>query len=361
MKDTLGDRPHLAVALNANPRKDSDRYLRTAVMQLRVAGLPLKNLDPYQREQKVLEQNNKSMLNVRLNGNNYVSEKTRVAFEKALEDGYKVNAANSTDVTPATLEQISTQTMPEPSMNSPLNYQDGQQVKLTTAQIDEIPVKQSMLPIAANSSVDISPALPETIPAQPIVEPSVNSPLNYKSVLSSFEYSIGQFHQHQAQTLDVHAQFANHQMEYAKVFFHLMQQQNCLFSNSNSFEQQVETKIPVLESLDRNMMRFHDHQGETLRIHQQSLNHQAEYAKNFFQLIQQQYHLLSAGDSTHQRGKQTQAVANVVSSRDILVEETATAKQDNSVIPLTTAPIAIPTSELVINPYPTSVMLTICC
>jgi acyl transferase domain-containing protein len=44
----LGDRPHLAVALNASHKKPSDRQLREAVVRLQVAGLPLQDIDPYQ-------------------------------------------------------------------------------------------------------------------------------------------------------------------------------------------------------------------------------------------------------------------------------------------------------------------------
>ena len=48
VKEILGDRNHLAVALNPSRQKDSDFQLREAVTQLRVAGLSLPNLDPYQ-------------------------------------------------------------------------------------------------------------------------------------------------------------------------------------------------------------------------------------------------------------------------------------------------------------------------
>lgn len=44
----LGDRPHLALPLNASRQKSSDRQLRTAVVQLKVAGVPLEDIDPYQ-------------------------------------------------------------------------------------------------------------------------------------------------------------------------------------------------------------------------------------------------------------------------------------------------------------------------
>ena len=45
--DILGDRPHIAVALNSSRQKSSDRQLREAIVQLRVAGLPLRDIDLY--------------------------------------------------------------------------------------------------------------------------------------------------------------------------------------------------------------------------------------------------------------------------------------------------------------------------
>jgi len=48
VKSILGDRPHLAVALNASKKKPSDHQLREAVVHLQVIGLPLQDIDPYQ-------------------------------------------------------------------------------------------------------------------------------------------------------------------------------------------------------------------------------------------------------------------------------------------------------------------------
>ncbi len=46
--EILAGKPHVAVALNASRDKSADRQLRDAVVQLRVAGLPLGNVDPYE-------------------------------------------------------------------------------------------------------------------------------------------------------------------------------------------------------------------------------------------------------------------------------------------------------------------------
>jgi acyl transferase domain-containing protein len=45
VRQTLGARPHLAVALGAQRGRDSDRQLREGLVQLRVAGLPLGPFD----------------------------------------------------------------------------------------------------------------------------------------------------------------------------------------------------------------------------------------------------------------------------------------------------------------------------
>ena len=47
VNNILADQPHAAVALNANAKQDSDSQLRQAVVQLKVIGLPLGNIDPY--------------------------------------------------------------------------------------------------------------------------------------------------------------------------------------------------------------------------------------------------------------------------------------------------------------------------
>jgi len=95
VKNILADKPHLAVALNGNAKKDSDRQLREAVLQLRVAGLPLTAFDPYQPVMKFVQPKKKSTVTITLNGGLYVSEKTRSAFDKALVEGHKIHTNGS--------------------------------------------------------------------------------------------------------------------------------------------------------------------------------------------------------------------------------------------------------------------------
>ena len=67
-------------------KKDSDRQLRDAVLQLRIAGLKINNIDPYQLVHAGQSSPQASKVSVTLNGGLYVSEKTRNAFTEALED-----------------------------------------------------------------------------------------------------------------------------------------------------------------------------------------------------------------------------------------------------------------------------------
>jgi polyketide-type polyunsaturated fatty acid synthase PfaA len=285
VKDILGDRPHLAIALNPSAQKDSDRSLREAVVQLRVAGLSLKNLDPYQLVPEVPpEQKNKALI-VRLNGTNYRSEKTKNAFATALQDGHQVTLPISKSEDNALVVPVFT-------------TEEGVEVKLEVTTPTPAVIKSN----GHNKNVVLSDITTVETPShQPVLEShmpnSEEKPLNYQQVLESLEFLLTQFQQNQSENLQVHGTYLNHQMEYARTFFQLMQQQNSVFTNGNS-SQSASELLPVLKaSLERSMMQFHSQQGETLRIHEEYLKEQVEYTKSFFQLIQQEYaQLVGSGD-----------------------------------------------------------------
>jgi polyketide-type polyunsaturated fatty acid synthase PfaA len=78
----LADKPHLAIAVNPIKSRDSDLQLRDAYAQLRVAGLSLTDIAPDQPLPP--DGGDRPRLTVRLNGNAFVSEATKAAFESAL-------------------------------------------------------------------------------------------------------------------------------------------------------------------------------------------------------------------------------------------------------------------------------------
>ena len=288
VKEILGDRPHLTISLNPSTQKSSDRSLREAVVQLRVIGLALNNLDPYQLPQTIPPIETKKTLNVRLNGINYRSEKTKNAFALALQDGHKVTLPTPEYSDAAPL-------FTSPGVTPPVAVIETNGHKKTPAFANVVTANIITQPEPQMNPVTLSQPAQESK-----MQPTPEKLTNYQQLLESLEYLLTQFQENQAENLQVHGTYLNHQMEYAKAFFQLMQQQNSLLSESKSTEETAKMKLVVMESLERSMMQFHSQQGETLRIHEQYLQEQLEYTKNFFQLIQQEYSLIISGEGTTQ-------------------------------------------------------------
>ncbi|NWJ47672.1 MAG: acyltransferase domain-containing protein [Chloroflexi bacterium] len=251
VKTILGNQPHLAVALNSSRQKNSDTQFRRAAIQLRVAGLAITDIDPYLLPTAKLK-NRKSKISVKLNGTNYVSNATRQTFEKSLQDGYKVSV----------YEKETSSAMTSLPKNGTAKVTTNQ--PQPAVQYEPEAVRQ----VAPQPTPQPEPGVQTVMPVA--AEPAYG--------FQQLEQSISQLSQFQAGTLHVHEQYLNNQLEYSKIFFQLMQQQQSLLMGG-----QPATPPGVLESVERNMMRFHDHQADTLRVHGQYLNQQAEFASNFFE------------------------------------------------------------------------------
>ncbi len=363
VKDILGDRPHMVVALNPSSQKNSDRSLRETVVQLRVAGMDLKNLDPYQLPQPIPTTVKNNGLNVRLNGINYVSEKTRSAFEQALQDGHQVSAVNQYEENVVSLNSSQGEEYERGTgrVNSILTEEDERGTGRVNPLLAAFSVSHNITDqedkeIRGQGGISSFPPTPyerTEVPPEPLLPtPSTphsltgggTSPLptpplqskmqltpdklvNYQQVLESLEYVLAQFQQNQCENLQVHGHYLNHQIEYAKTFFQLMQQQNSLFANTESSTDATEIKPVVIESLDRSMMQFHAQQGETLRIHEQYIQHQVEFTKNFFQLLQQEYSQLVTGVGAVQPIVSAEETIPVNHNHNRLIIETLTAKE----------------------------------
>ncbi|MFN5241046.1 MAG: SDR family NAD(P)-dependent oxidoreductase [Aphanizomenon sp.] len=267
VKEILTDKPHIAIALNANHTKNSDCTLREAIIQLQVAGLSLENLDPYQVATKIPEVPQQKVLNVRLNSTN-ITEKTQKAFAKALENGHHVEVVS-----------------PQPTVNNkpPTSFNGNKEL-----QGDNKP------PNSFNGKQELQGDNKPTNSLNSKLEEIKIQPQNYEKVIHSLENFITEFSQQHRDIINVHEQSLHNQTEYTKTFSQLMQQQYSLLGNSELTEDQSQNQQLVISSSERNMMRFHDHQGDTLRIHEQYLKYQHEYSHDYFQLLQQHFHLLTS-------------------------------------------------------------------
>ncbi|MBD2294662.1 acyltransferase domain-containing protein [Anabaena sphaerica FACHB-251] len=305
VKDTLGDRPHITVSLNPSTQKNSDRSLKEAAIQLRVIGMNLSNLDPYQLPAAIPAIETKKALNVKLRGINYVSEKTKNAFAEALQDGFQIKGIQESRTLeiqePQKLEVPNSVTPTTPVIPATNGHNSNGNGHKKTPVVTSLHQPQMNSATPANQTTkELLPTALYAIAERPggkMETPDKNH--NFHQVLESLENLLNQFQENQSDNLHIHGTYLNHQMEYAKTFFQLMQQQNTLFINSKPSET-AQLKQVVMETFERSMMQFHSQQSETLRIHEQYLREQVEYTKNFFQLIQQEYSLLIADAETTQ-------------------------------------------------------------
>ena len=97
--------------------------------------------------------------------------------------------------------------------------------------------------------------------------------------------NLEQLYSQQSETLHVHEQYLSNDAEFSRIFAQLTQAELALLSNPNVNSSQV---LPVLEKLEASMMRFHDHQAETLRVHETYLQNQAALAQQLVDLVQAQ-------------------------------------------------------------------------
>ncbi|MDF1516022.1 MAG: phosphopantetheine-binding protein [Anaerolineae bacterium] len=176
---------------------------------------------------------------VSLNGNNYMSEKRKSAFEQALEEGQQMSDGGNGQK-PAALEQHKPEKVYQTAAPNQTTRHDAQ--------------------------------------------PS----LDYTRVFETLELGLKQSYGHQSETLRVHQQYLSNQAEYASIFSQLMQQQGELFSNGNTSPEKSEITLTVLRSLAQSIEQFHQHQAQTLTVHNQFLHQQSTYAQAFVDLLRQQ-------------------------------------------------------------------------
>ncbi|MBU2513110.1 acyltransferase domain-containing protein [bacterium] len=298
VENILKGKPFVSVAFNANAKKSSEKQFREALVKLKVAGLQLGNIDPYEYIPKRKERNRRA-LTLKISGTNYVSEKTKRAFEEALQDRHIVQQPS------APQEPITSKTPVKTTMNEP-------EVKTEK--------KVSVQPQTGN--------------------------LNYS--IQNLERGLANFYHHQNETLRIHEQFLANQSEYSRSFFQIMQQQSQAGSNTLSKE------------VTQSITQFHSHQGDTLRIHEQYLKHQTEYSKHSFELLRQQQATLINGEAVdypqvtiaeskpafHSPPKPVEYVPTPVASPPVAQSRfespTADVVKEQSVVETVSAPVSSP-------------------
>lgn len=201
---------------------------------------------------------------VTLNGSNYVSEERKRVFEQALSEQ-------------ALSEQGGQQ-------------QGWQRQVLDEAPTPDVTVggnggsredTPSQLQAGAQETADLDPVAGTSGGGSVRVD--------YVRILESLERGLATSYDHQSETVQVHEHYLANEASYASIFSQLMQTQTSLFANGRMPSEQAETLVAVLERLASSLERFHQHQAETLNVHSQFLEQQAVYAQGFVELLQTHY------------------------------------------------------------------------
>lgn len=178
--DILSGQSHLAIALNPGKSGDSDRLLRDAYVQLRVAGVPLSDLDPNQPLPSV---QTVAPGTVHLTGAPYVSHTTKNAFHVALERAPKImNNTEHTNVIEQTVNLTG-----DTSSHAHHRYLENMSEH-------------------SERYFDLMQRL-YTLVSTPNCQPAS---------LAVFERGMSQFHEQQVMTQQVHTQFLRNQVEYSQ-------------------------------------------------------------------------------------------------------------------------------------------------
>ena len=257
VENVLSGKPHVAVALNANAKGSADLSLRQAVVQLAVAGVSLEGFDPYEIEREDISQKKKSPLTISLGGQHYMSDKTLKAYDDALNDGHVIEG--KVEVVEKVVEKI-VEKIVEKEV------------------IKEVPVAMANTAVHGVSTDTASQPM-RNMPAmhQPeVIAANESGPSTSGSVLDN---SIEMFFAQQNDTLAVHEKYLESPRQYTDTFSKLMEQQLALVSQGH--------QIP--DSVERSMMMFHQHQGDTLKAHEHYLNNQSDNVSAALNLLKQQY------------------------------------------------------------------------
>ncbi|PHY62904.1 type I polyketide synthase [Shewanella xiamenensis] len=229
------------ISINPNPKADSDSQLRSAAVQLAVAGVTLGEIDPYQAE--LIAPATPSAMNIKLNATNYISPATRNKMVDSLQSG---------------------------KITSQVQYVDRLVEKVVEKVVEKPVIVEKILekvvevekPVAQNNN-----NIQQQTPAQPA---SFTAGQANQDVLSAFFAA-------QTQAAQLHQQFLAIPQQYGDTVSALMAEQAKMASLG----------IAIPESLQRSMELFHQHQAQTLKSHAEFMQLQTSSSQAALALLGQ--------------------------------------------------------------------------
>ncbi|WP_413489500.1 SDR family NAD(P)-dependent oxidoreductase [Shewanella baltica] len=233
VENTLGE--HLnelcLVSMNPNPKGDSDSQLRLAAVQLSVAGVALTEVDPYQAvtSQEIAEREAPSAMNIKLTATNHISAATKTKMAKSLATGSVTSQVQYVDRIVETILEKEVEKIVEKIIEVEAN------------QVAAVEMKQKSPSVTQDLSNNQQQATAQLSPSTPNVSSD----------------ALTAFFSAQSQAAQLHQQFLAIPQQYGDTFTTLMTEQAKMASQG----------IAIPESLQRSMEMFHQHQAQTLQSH----------------------------------------------------------------------------------------------
>ncbi|MEM6184232.1 beta-ketoacyl synthase N-terminal-like domain-containing protein [Shewanella vaxholmensis] len=242
VENTLGEHINelCLVSMNPNPKGDSDSQLRLAAVQLAVAGVALTEVDPYQAvtSQEIAEREAPSAMNIKLTATNHISAATKAKMAKSLATGSVTSQVQYVDRIVETVVEKEVEKIVEKEVI----------VEKVVEKIIEVEANQ----VAAVEMKQTSPSVVQGLSNQQQATAQLNP-----STPNVSGDALTAFFSAQSQAAQLHQQFLAIPQQYGDTFTTLMTEQAKMASLG----------IAIPESLQRSMEMFHQHQAQTLQSH----------------------------------------------------------------------------------------------
>ncbi|WP_198779866.1 type I polyketide synthase [Shewanella putrefaciens] len=243
VENTLGE--HLnelcLVSMNPNPKGDSDSQLRLAAVQLAVAGVALTEVDPYQAvtSQEIAEREAPSAMNIKLTATNHISAATKAKMTKSLATGSVTSQVQYVDRIVETVVEREVE-------------------KIVEKEVIVEKVVEKILEVEANqvAAVEMKQTSSSVTQGLSNHQQQATAQLNPSTASVSGD-ALTAFFSAQSQAAQLHQQFLAIPQQYGDTFTTLMTEQAKMASLG----------IAIPESLQRSMEMFHQHQAQTLQSH----------------------------------------------------------------------------------------------
>ncbi|NRD32666.1 acyltransferase domain-containing protein [Shewanella sp. DC2-4] len=243
VENTLGE--HLnelcLVSMNPNPKGDSDSQLRLAAVQLAVAGVALTEVDPYQAvtSQEIAEREAPSAMNIKLTATNHISAATKAKMAKSLTTGSVTSQVQYVDRIVETVVEREVE-------------------KIVEKEVIVEKVVEKIIEVEANqvATVEMKQTSPSVTQGLSNHQQQATAQLNPSTASVSGD-ALTAFFSAQSQAAQLHQQFLAIPQQYGDTFTTLMTEQAKMASLG----------IAIPESLQRSMEMFHQHQAQTLQSH----------------------------------------------------------------------------------------------